>query len=376
MQKSVALGALVCVLLSSTPAQAQSVGQVVPNELLERIADHYIVVFDDTVSQARIDARSGEIVAAVAGERTRVFKSALRGFSARMTAEQAARLQERFPEIAYVEPDGLMFANQAFSRRRPGSEQSEQIIPYGVPIVGGPFSGTTGRAWVIDTGIDLDHPDLNVDVDNSVNFARGFSPNDTNGHGTHVAGTIGAIDNEIGVVGVAPGALVVAVRSLGPFGTGSVSDVIAGVDFVAANADPSVDVANMSLGGGVSEALDDAVRAAADKGIRFALAAGNSGIDANNQSPGRVEHPNVWTVSASDENDEFARFSNFGNPPIECAAPGVSILSTYRNGGYATLSGTSMSSPHVAALLLVGTPLPGPTVTGDPDGNPDVVCRL
>ncbi len=269
-----------------------------------------------------------------------------------------------------------MFANQAFSQRRPGAEQSDQIISYGVPIVGGPFSGATGRARFIDTGIDLDHPDPNVDVANSVNFARGLSPDDTNGHGTHVAGTIGAIDNDFGVLGVTPGALVVAVRTLGRFGSGSTSDVIAGVDYVAANADPSADVANMSLGGGASEALDDAVRAAADLGIRFALAAGNSSTDANNQSPGRVEHPNVYTVSASDENNEFASFSNFGNPPIECAAPGVSIPSTYRNGGYATLSGTSMSSPHVAALLLIGVPLPGPTVTGDPDGNPDYICRL
>jgi subtilisin family serine protease len=195
---------------------------------------------------------------------------------------------------------------------------------------------------------------------------------DENGHGTHVAGTIAAINNSIGVVGVAPGAPVVAVRVLNKRGSGSNSGVIAGVDYVSQTAAPG-DVANMSLGGGISQALDDAVAAAAAKGIRFALAAGNDAANANGSSPARVNGPNIYTVSAFGQGDVFASFSNFGNPPVDYAEPGVGILSTWLAGGYNTISGTSMATPHLAGLLLVGPIRSGGTVIGDRDGNPDVI---
>ena len=130
----------------------------------------------------------------------------------------------------------------------------------------------------------------------------------------------------------------------------------------------------MSLGGGVSPALDQAVVDAAQaSGAIFCLAAGNEGDDANNHSPARANGTNIVTVSASDINDNFAYFSNYGNPPIDWCAPGVSIKSTWKNGGYNTISGTSMATPHVAGVLLLGAGKTSGTVNGDPDGDPDPI---
>jgi len=229
-------------------------------------------------------------------------------------------------------------------------------------------------AWVIDTGIDFDHPDLNVDVSRSASFltsgSSASSPEDENGHGTHVAGTIAAINNSIGVIGVAPGATVVAVRVLNRQGSGSYSGVIAGVDYVGSHGSNG-DVANMSLGGPVSQALDDAVVAASANGIKFCLAAGNESDDANNHSPARANGTNVYTISAMSQGDKWASFSNYGNPPIDYCAPGVSIKSTWKDGGYNTISGTSMATPHAAGVLLLGSAKASGKVSGDPDGNPD-----
>jgi subtilisin family serine protease len=189
-----------------------------------------------------------------------------------------------------------------------------------------------------------------------------------------VAGTIGAKNNGQDVVGVAAGATLVAVRVLDNGGSGTYSAVIAGVDHVGANG-ASGDVANMSLGGPASTALDDAVRAAASQGIEFVLAAGNSGAHANNYSPARANGTNITTVSAFAPGDTWASFSNYGNPPIDWAAPGVSVLSTRRGGGTTTLSGTSMAAPHVAGLLLLGNVSSDGLVTGDPDGNRDPIAH-
>ena len=247
-----------------------------------------------------------------------------------------------------------------------------QQTPWGITRVGGGIAGNYATAWVIDSGIDLTHPDLNVDSARSRSFIAGLTPQDQNGHGTHVAGTIAALNNAIGVVGVAPGARVVAVRVLNKKGSGSTSGVIAGVDYVAQTAAPG-DGAKMSLGGGISTALDNAVAAAAAKGIRFALAAGNEAANATTSSPGRVNGPNIYTVSAFATGDVFASFSNFGNPPVDYAEPGVGVRSTWLAGGYNTISGTSMASPHMAGLLLLGAINSGGTVIGDSDGTPDVI---
>jgi subtilisin family serine protease len=281
------------------------------------------------------------------------------------------------PKIAYCEQDQEVDAIQAgpFDFRevgRPAPSVPPQSIPWGVARVNGGSGTTSATAWVIDTGIDLTHPDLNVDSGRSRSFIRDSSPNDGNGHGSHVSGIIAAKDNSIGVVGVTPNATLVAVRVLDRNGRGSDSDVIAGVDYVAGNGHAG-DVANMSLGGGVSQALDDAVVAAAATGVAFTLAAGNDSASATLHSPARANGPNVYTVSSFAKGDNWSSFSNFGNPPIDYAEPGSSIYSTYKGGGYATLSGTSMAAPHLAGILLAGSAKSGGTVNGDPDGDPDTI---
>jgi subtilisin family serine protease len=282
------------------------------------------------------------------------------------------------PSIAYCEQDQIMTAVVA-AKGKPGgggTTQPGQETPYGIARVNGVADYTgSGVAWVIDTGIDLAHPDLNVDASRGAYFAgRGVA--DENGHGTHVSGTIAAINNNIGVIGVAPGATVIPVRVLDRRGSGSNSGVIDGVNWVAANGKPG-DVANMSLGGGVSTALDQAVLdAARTSGVKFALAAGNETDDYHNHSPARIggdsSTDNVFTVSAVDVNNKFASFSNYG-AGIAFAEPGVAIKSTWLSGGYNTISGTSMATPHLAGLLLLGAVRNGGTAVGDPDGTPDPI---
>lgn len=276
-----------------------------------------------------------------------VYSAALKGFAARLTSAQIAALQAD-PNVAYVELDGTMTV-------------SAQVLPWGIDRIDADLSSTaagdgTGavanvNAYVIDTGIDAKHADLYVVK--HVNFANGQNT-DCNGHGTHVAGTVAARDNTRDVVGAAPGAPLTGVKVLSCSGSGSTSGVIKGVDWVAANAVRPA-VANMSLGGGASTALDSAVKAAADSGVTFAVAAGNSGANACNYSPARAgTHAGVITVAATDNQDREASWSNYG-PCVDIWAPGVSILSTKRGGGTTTMSGTSMASPHgagTAALYL------------------------
>lgn len=318
-------------------------------------------------------------------EFVQIYSKAIIGFTTKLSEEQVQNLKKDY-RIEYIEQDRIITLGKPSGKGKPGGEDPPppQETPWGITRVGGPVNSASGIAWIIDTGVDLDHPDLNVDVSRSITFITNGpdskNADDANGHGTHVAGTIAAIDNNIGVVGVAAGATVVAVKVLNRNGSGSYSGVIAGIDYVAQNASAG-DVANLSLGGPVSNALDDAVRNAANAGILFAIAAGNSGADANNYSPARVENNNVWTVSAHNDQDVFASFSNWSgptDPPIEFSAPGVNILSLWKKGGTNTISGTSMASPHVAGLLLLtgGAVNNGGNVTGDPDGDPDSIAHL
>jgi subtilisin family serine protease len=308
-----------------------------------------------------------------------VYGSSIEGFAVSLTDEQYQAISKD-PSVKAIEQDRVI-ALAPPPGKGPGNGggggTSSQEIPYGIARVGGGATYVgSNKAYVIDSGIDASHPDLNVDVNLGFNaFTKGKDSNlssDGNGHGTHVAGTIGAIDNEIGVVGVAAGVKVVPVKVLDSRGSGSYSGVIAGVDFVKANA-ASGDVANMSLGGPTSAALDAAVIALGNAGVKVALAAGNESTNANNSSPARVNGDNIFTVSAIDSNDRFASFSNFGNPPIDFAAPGVGVLSTVP-GGYASYNGTSMASPHVCGLLLYGTPRDGGNAINDPSGPADVIA--
>lgn len=373
--------------------------QQAAEQLLERdgqsIEGQFIVVLKETTSKQlgkakRAELRTQQIQAVSADYEIREaslkskYSYSMSGFSAALTDRQLDRLQQD-ERVDYIEPDKIVMlsppkASASFwciyfgiGCEDTGGEAQE--TPYGINRVGGVANGSGLTAWVIDTGVDLDHDDLNVDTQNSASFVSGESTaDDGNGHGTHVAGTIAAIDNDIDVVGVAAGATVVGVKVLNSSGSGTLSGVIAGIDYVAANA-AAGDVANMSLGGGASQAIDDAVINAADQGIYFAVAAGNDGDDANNYSPARVSNSNVWTISAIDSNDQFASFSNYGNPPVDYAAPGVDVKSLWKNNGVNTISGTSMASPHAAGVLLLtgGNASANGTAVGDPDGTADPV---
>lgn len=349
--------------ISLAPLFKSSAGQ-------NQVPDEYIVVFKESVRD--VPAVASEMARAHGLALGFVYQHAVKGYSATIPAARLAAVRSD-ARVAYVEPDQVITLAP-----KPGGGVSTQAqtVPWGVTRVGGFGDGTGKTAWVIDTGIDLKHADLNVDVNRSRNFVpRGQnSPNDGNGHGTHVAGTIGAKNNSIDVVGVAANATLVAVRVLDNSGSGQYSWVIAGVDYVASAASPG-DVANMSLGGPPSTTLDNAVLNAAGKGIKFAIAAGNSGDNAGNYSPARVNHTNVYTVSAIGQNDCLPSWSNWGNPPVDWAAPGVNILSTKKGGGTTTMSGTSMAAPHVAGLLLLGAIQQDGSACSDPDGNPDPIAH-
>jgi len=338
-------------------------------------ADSYIIVFNETENvQAAVPA-----VAQAHGLQVGyVYQHALRGMSAVVPAGRLAAL-EKDPRVAYVVEDMLRTIDA-------------QTIPTGIQRI---FAGENGNIdidgtddyrvdadiAVIDTGIDLEHPDLNVFNSTSCLNSSGGGPPwlrsyycDTGGdddhyHGTHVAGTIAALDNGIGVVGVAPGARLWAVKVCDAKGSCPSSAIIAGIDHVTANAG-EIEVANMSLGGsGFSQAEYDAIQGAVDAGVAFAVAAGNDNDDANNYSPAAFD--NVLTVSAladfdgepggngsptcrTDQDDTLADFSNWGNA-VQIAAPGVCILSTFpiEQGEYGTISGTSMASPHAAGALAL-----------------------
>lgn len=372
------------------PQASQSFSQPIP--------DQYIVVYkepgktrgDYQQNKMAIQEKTQNLLASnsIAGaEVLQVYSAAISGVAVRMTKDEAAKLRLS-EDVAYVEQDRIVALAPPCGTPNgapcdPGdgtdggdSGSSSQETPYGIARVNGVADYTgSGVVWVIDTGIDLDHPDLNVDASRGYNaFTSGRDGNsldDGNGHGTHVAGTVAALNNGFGVIGVAPGATVIPVKVLDSRGSGSYSGVINGVDHVAANGNTG-DVANMSLGGPVSQALDDAVKAASAKVI-FALAAGNDSDDANNHSPARANGTNIYTISAFDSADAFAYFSNYGNPPVDYSAPGVNIKSTWKDGGYNTISGTSMASPHAAGVLLLGAPSTDGSVTGDLDNEADAI---
>ena len=346
------------------------------------VSGKYIVVLKEDASliDADLQARNFKVKEKalgllkkyeVSGQVEELYETALQGFTVKMAPGQAKKMGgDGF--VKFIEADQVISLSPIEVNGKPGPTPPPTL--WGIERVGGPGNGVGKTAWIIDTGIDLNHPDLNVDAIRSATFLGGKStPLDENGHGTHVAGTIAAKNDGIGVVGVAAGATVVSVRVLNRQGSGTNSGVIAGVNYVAAKGVRG-DVANMSLGGGVSQALDDAVLNASGK-VEFALAAGNEADDANNHSPARVNGPNIYTVSAMWEGDRWVSFSNFGNPPVDYCAPGVYIYSTYKDGGYATLSGTSMAAPHVAGLLLLGRIHADGFVTGDPDVNADPIAH-
>lgn len=355
------------------------------------VSNQYIIVYNgNSTSSARVSAAQSYAQNTTAMQQSsasllaqygipasaikQTFVSGLQGFTAQLTDDQLSKLKSD-PNIQSIEPDQVVTLGTTPSEASPAP--SVQNIPWGVAKVGyGPAIGKT--AWTIDTGVDMTHPDLTVDATRCQSFlGEGTTAQDQNGHGTHVAGIIAANNNSIGVVGVAAGATIVALRALDANGMGNMSNIIAAVDWVSAHANKG-DVVNMSIGGAVSNALDGAVYLTSMRGIFFAIASGNQAVSATTISPARVNGQYIYTVAAMDSNNMWTSFSNYGAPPVDYCAPGVNILSTYINGGYATLTGTSMAAPHMAGLLLVnGANIRTQgTVKGDPTGYADPIPHI
>ncbi len=348
--------ALLMTVLAAGPASAQQ-ADILTRE--NAILDQYIVVLDaDEAARAAaggasMGALARSMAAAHGGRVTRVYQRALTGFAVTLP-EQAARALARDPRVRYIEQDSVMFAAATQTGATWGLDRIDQRDR---PLSGTYTYDTTAsnvHAYIIDTGIRGTHSDFGGRVSSqgftAINDGRGTT--DCNGHGTHVAGTVGG-----GTWGVAKGVTLHAVRVLNCSGSGTTSGVIAGVDWVTSNhVKPAV--ANMSLGGGASTALDDAVRGSIAAGVTYSIAAGNSNANACNSSPARVGQ--ALTVGASTSSDARASFSNFGTC-LDLFAPGQSITSAWSTGDTATntISGTSMAAPHVAgvaALYLAANP--------------------
>jgi hypothetical protein len=297
------------------------------------------------------------------------FDGAVKGFTGKLSKDQLEALRKN-PNVAAIEQDRII----TLSDNSTTIAQPTQTIPWGVARVG--YGDGTGKtAWVIDSGVNPNHPDLNVDQSRSKSFITGITSFvDGYGHGTMVSGIIGAKNNSEGVVGVAANATIVALRVFDDAGRGSVSTAIKAVNHVIANAKAG-DVVNMSLGSGISSTLDNAVISAASKGILFAVASGNSGVDCSGTSPARANAPGIYTVSSMNNLGQFSAFSNYGSS-VDFAAPGEGIATTNKAGGYSSGSGTSYASPHIAGLLLLnGNAIRSRgTVTGDKDSTPDPIA--
>lgn len=320
------------------------------------------------------------------------YSHALTGFSATIPAVMLEQLASDH-RVLSISADNKVRALSASPATNLGcgilfqcDNNKQQQTPWGVSRIGANTTLNTGagvHVYVIDTGIDAGHQDLASNLGNGYAVERCLGLNcshswdDDQGHGTHVAGTIGALDNSIDVIGVAPAVTLHAVKVLNAAGSGSNSGVIAGIDWVTMQAETLgvPVVANMSLGGGGSKTgtctdngfvgsdnFHRAICNAKNKGVVFAVAAGNDGENASKSTPAAYDDA-VITVSATDNSDNWASWSNWGNAttdgitnqsaPVAIAAPGVDILSTQNGGGTTTMSGTSMAAPHVAGVLAL-----------------------
>ncbi|KAJ3416227.1 serine protease [Chytridiales sp. JEL 0842] len=314
-------------------------------------------------------------------------RGAFRGYAAKITPEIAESLRA-LPEVAFVEQDTVVTTFGGIFDPAPTTQPpvpttttrppvitttttiptvapnptggaSQSGAPWGLRRLSKPdlplpnlysFNSAAGEgvdAYIIDTGVLISHPDFEGRARVGASFSTDNNDVDGNGHGTHVAGTVAGK-----TYGVAKKANIIAVKVLSGSGSGSNSDVIAGVNWVAQQASRSgrKSVANMSLGGGANTAVDNAVAAAVRAGVTMVVAAGNNGRDACSNSPART--PDAITVAASDINDVIASFSDRGTC-VDIIAPGVNILSSWNNGATRSISGTSMASPHVAGVVAV-----------------------
>ena len=368
---------------SDTPATNNVAGEepcIVPRSVHDgdTVLGQYIVAYSSTkilpnLSATELTSTAERLLLKnniKTGSLLKSFTGGPGGFVAKLSPDELSKLRKD-ASISKIEPDRIVALGHCFTVVAPW------LVTWNLHTVG--YGDGTGKvAWVIDSGIDFDHPDLTVDKTRSKSFvANVSSATDENGHGTHVAGIIGANNNSIGMLGVASGATLISLRVLDKDGEGLLSSIIQALAYVEANGKAG-DVVNLSIGeDGISEILDEQVLKTAAKGIFISIAAGNDHKAADLYSPARVNGKNIYTVSAVDSTGTFAGFSNYGNDVIDYAAPGVRILSTYINKQYAIMSGTSMAAPHVSGLLLLNVDnlnVSG-TAVNDPDGSADGIVH-
>jgi subtilisin family serine protease len=350
-----------CVLAAgamATPAAAAPTGSIF--SAADPVAGSYIVVLKDSHAGAAATKNAAATLAGQYGATvTSTYTATIRGFAATLDEAGAKRLAAN-PAVDYVQQDGVARMSETQDNATWGIDRIDQRnLPldtrYTYPNTG---SGTT--AYILDTGVHKQHTDLEGRVTDGYDFIdNDGDASDCQGHGTHVAGTVGSK-----TWGVAKRVKLVSVRVLDCQGSGQYSQIISGIDWVARNAVKPA-VANMSLGGGADSTVDNAVKRAIQAGITFAVAAGNANTDACSTSPARV--PEAITVNATDNQDNRSSFSNYGSC-TDIFAPGTTITSTRNGGGSTSMSGTSMATPHVvgaAALYLTANPSATPAQVRD-----------
>ena len=326
---TLALAAIFAVLWATAAhAQAAEAGQAIPGR--------YIVTVEEGHDPQGVAANQD-------ADTTHVYRGVLNGFAAKLDREQLRALR-RSGKVARVEPDRVVTASATQNMDATGQPWGlDRIDQRNLPLSRTYTYNSTAAnvyAYIIDTGIRTSHADFGGRAQN-VYDAFGGNGQDCNGHGTHVAGTVGGT-----IHGVAKGVGLRGVRVLNCSGSGSTSGIIAALNWIRTNGQRPA-VANMSLGGGFSSTLNTATNNLANSGIFVAVAAGNENQNACNVSPASAAA--AYTTAASDRTDLRASFSNWGSC-VDGYAPGVSIKSAWHNGGTNTISGTSMASPHVAGV--------------------------
>jgi len=350
-----ATAALALAVTAASPASAE--GQILGADRADAVKDSYIVTLKDSASARALSAKTaGSLTQKYGGQVKAAFKHAINGFSVTMTADQARKLAAD-PTVAYVQQDAVV--KLADTQTPVPSWGLDRIDQQNLPLDNSYSYSTTAsnvHAYIVDTGVRTTHTTFGGRATWGTNTSGDGNNSDCNGHGTHVAGNVGGSQ-----YGVAKGVSIVAVKVLNCSGSGTTAGVVAGIDWVTANAIKPA-VANMSLGGGVDTTLDNAVANSIASGVTYAIASGNSNANACNFSPARVA--TAITVNASTISDARASFSNFGTC-TDIFAPGENITSSWNTNDTATntISGTSMATPHVAgaaALYLAANPTASP----------------
>jgi subtilisin family serine protease len=345
--------------------------------------DQYIVTLNENYgggNQERIQEDANKLFAdnGISGAtlaKDNIFDA---GFVIYLKPAEASALKND-PRVKSVDRDILVNAAQGTMA---ADATTAQTVSWSVTKVGGAGDGTGKTAWIIDSGIDYNHPDLNVDKTRSRSFLTSdmggnwSSPSDEFGHGTSVAGIIGAKNDGQGAVGVAAGASLVSLRIMNHAGQCYSSALIKALNHVYTYGKAG-DVVNLSVSFAANGTIDYYVQKVASKGIFVAIAAGNNNGDAIYKSPARVNGTNIYTVSGMNSDGSRWSNSNYGATTVDFAAASSDVYTTAKGGGYKMAGGTSMAAPHVAGILLLngGRVNNSGTVSGDVDGKADLIAK-